>query len=809
MSVGRAGAGWVHHAPDAGLSGIEVSVDDVRFRPFDGGGAFGAGGTVEPSLELRLLPEVTDGVLRVAISSSHTRSRGIDPGVVTGLSEWRRLDLSRYAMPYGQTWWQKTTYSVAGDFWFSAHWVMEESNGSRWEAIQRANRGEQPFPAALRVLYEPDTSGACLPVREVLEVRFSKRLWDVVPMPRQAPSEYRDFLAGSVFVDLWGSHQVAELHHLLRTLRGIGGERQSYLVILQNWEVGGWDALLPDSVWMPDYPPNPAVGTAAELRSLCDLGNTMGRFGFRTNYRILRATSPSLKRGLAHHAVNASGKPLDYLRCSDWGPVAARQEDEIRRLFAPTASFTDQMTSGAAPWPWHDYAETDGSRSIRQTLAHQRALAALIKTTHSGPLGSETLIDGHLLGEYVDYGDFGVPKGHERLFSPEYKLRRLHHLSGFHGMGLMYRFYEMAPFKRFHSGTTTFKGDDQQLDDYRACEILFGNGAYICYDLANWRYYLTECLLIGRLQRHYVGRPVSQVLYWHDGRWQALGALVRGGLVPDIVPWHPQTPAYGRIRIEYEDGLQVVVNRLAEELSVGLGAGQVVVLPRSGWAAWRDDGSLTAFSGYWPETQHRVDYLQDEGAEVRYLDPRGERILGVAEATLWRSGTIALSARLERGEVMLDGRRVRLSLPQAAPVRQLRFEFDPEAERWCPVRGILSAESRNGALALRLIAPGAYIRSPALALDGERVKAVEIRMRIDVDIAKPGGLYFTTAEHPNVWSDKLMNFAVHDDGLYHTYRLAAFSHPKWRGQTITGLRLDPVRGASSGTVEIDWIRGAE
>jgi len=347
LNVGEA---RVLYNEDAGFSGLEVTMNGVRFRPFVGAGAVGADGKVDPSLPVDIQADVDGGALRLTMTSASPQARGLDPGLVEGLGEWRRLDLSRYTEPYGQAWWPKTTYSVEGDFWFTAHWVLEESDGTSWAARDQRNHGSGPFPAATAVEYAPDTAGQYLPIHEVLRLRFSRRLWDVVPAPRQQPSEYRDFLTRAVFVDLWGGQSAAEVRHFLEVLGLAGRGRVPLYTILQNWSVGGWDALLPDSMWLPDYPPNPSAGTVEALRELCAFGKTLGRFGFRTNYRILREASPSFRAGLAHHAVDREGKPLEYVRPADWLAVAGRAESEIHEALAPNASFTDQMTSGAAPW---------------------------------------------------------------------------------------------------------------------------------------------------------------------------------------------------------------------------------------------------------------------------------------------------------------------------------------------------------------------------------------------------------------------------------------------------------------------------
>jgi len=439
---------------------------------------------------------------------------------------------------------------------------------------------------------------------------------------------------------------------------------------------------------------------------------------------------------------------------------------------------------------------------MRRTLQHQQALARLIKDSHGGPLGSESLADQHLLGEFVDTGDFDVKDGHHRLFSPEYKLRRLQHLSGFHGMGLMYRFYEMPPFERFHSGTTTFNDDPAQLDDYRACEVLYGNGGYVCEGFANWRYYLTEVLLIGNLQRHYSGQPVEEVRYRQGDRWATLEELVEAGVVPETAPWNPQTEAFARTWIGYANGLQVMVNRSDAPLDIGDG----IVLPQSGWAAFMPDGSLSAFSAWWPGTQQRADYLRDDEAGIEYLDPRGQEIKGVRQPTLWERGQVVLTADFDANALTAGGRELRLEPPE--PIRtDLAFGFEEGLEGWRPTRGFLRAEAREGVLELRVIAEDPFLTSPPLAVSAEEVTAIEVRMRVDGGPAgNSGGLFFTTRESPNWSGAKRVSFEVTADGQWRVYRIDVAGHPDWKG-TVTRLRLDPIETGSEAAIGIDALEG--
>ena len=229
-------------------------------------------------------------------------------------------------------------------------------------------------------------------------------------------------------------------------------------------------------------------------------------------------------------------------------------------------------------------------------------------------------------------------------------------------------------------------------------------------------------------------------------------------------------------------------------------------MPRYGWVAWQRDGTLLAFSAHWPGTTHRVDFLRDDRASLQYLDPRGEETLGVSTITLWEKGEAVVQAYPPGNRLVVAGRAMALKPAEPEPVTTLAFEFDAGLCGWVPTRGILSAEQHDGSLRLRVVAPGAHMRSPRLRAAADPVKAIHVRMSIRADDVRAGGLYFTTEQYPNIWNDKLVNFEVTADGEFHTYRLNVSAHPKWRGQTLTGLRLDPLRGATEADVEIDFIR---
>ncbi|HOS95383.1 MAG TPA: hypothetical protein PLQ54_18875, partial [Armatimonadota bacterium] len=497
-------------------------------------------GPVTVGYRLAVWPEGDS--LRVRVQSDSPLGRGVTAGRVLCSGAWRRYDLTRTQEAYGQDWWTQTNYLVDEDTFFSAEWMLEGSRASGSEAPDPTDSGRGPFAAAPVLTYTPLTDGTIPAIDETLVLRVGHRLADAMPRPRQRPSEYKAEMARMVYLDLWGG-SARDLAHTLALMEAATGGRRPFLTILQPWETGGWDALLPDSIRLPAYGPDPKVGSVEDLRDLADVGKRLGRFGFRTNYMVLRANSPSYIEGRARFALGPDGVPKWHTSPADWAHLAARQEREIRALWRPSASFTDQLTSGAAPGAWLDFdaAHKPTTGTLGDALERMRGMARAIKEVHHGPLGSESLMDQYLLGEFVDFGDFGIMDGYHRVTCPEYHLRVMRDFTTFFGMGLHYRFVENAPYPEFHKGKCRFWTDRTQQDDYRCMEVLYGNGAYLAYDDGTpWTYVLTELLLVANLQDYYAGARASAVEYLEQGRWQSLEDLIRAGYTYPVSPFGTQ-----------------------------------------------------------------------------------------------------------------------------------------------------------------------------------------------------------------------------------------------------------------------------
>jgi len=742
------------------------------------------------AVNFRVKLSAIDDSLIIEFSANNQSIRGMASPKLATDGEWRRLDVSQYGLAYGQPWYQKATY--AEGLWCWAFWTLEEGNASEWKATDALNAGEGNVCLAPDAIYLPNTEDQYQPLREKFSLRISDRLWDAVPPLPNPPSPYREELAESVFIDMWGTRPAEERLHFLKTLAEVTCGYTKCYTVLQNWQAAGFDALLPDSIRMPDYPPNPTVGTVKELEKICSAGKRLGRFAFRTNYQLLRDNAPSAIEGSARPALKEDASANWHTKQHDLTRLAVRQEMEIANLFGSNAPFTDQLSSGGPASAFLDFDPSiESGNTMREIAKAQRSFAEYLQMKYDGPLGSEKLNAEYLLGRWVATGDFSVIEGHNRLVSPDYKLRRIHQLSMFHGMGLMYRFFEMPPFHNFHKGKRKWETDQELHDSYRCMEVLFGNGGYVFAPHVPWDYVLTECLLIGRLQQHYALQPVSEIYYQQDDEWLTLEQLVRNGFRMNTEPWLPKNEEFGRVRVEYANGLTVVANRLGEPLPVDVEEGKQIVLPKHGWVAWSPE--ILAYSAHYPGSEHRIDYLLEKDSGLKFINPREQVVEGVDKITLFEKDEIIMQADVAKGTATVNGKSLSLHLPRPASAKKLEFDFTKGKQGWKPEYGILTEKETKDGWELHLATSGPYLISPPLSLNADDIEEIIISMRVTK--GNWGKLYFMTESDPRISEDQTIYFKFQPSDSIQTIRICPSQHSRWNGQTITGFRFDPVKDA--------------
>jgi hypothetical protein len=741
------------------------------------------------------------GEFVVKLFSTDGRFDAALPGKVTKAGRWVGLDLSQYAMAYSQPQHPKTYYLAGPGLFLCAWWDAEVAHASQqdWpDALCHPRSGEGPFAPASTMKYVAGPDGRHANLREALHVRVARHLWDAALPSLCRPSEYGREMVGLVYLDDWSGQSTGDMKHMLGVLKRLAWPHVGFLSIVQNWEAGGFDALLPDSMWMPDYPPNPVVGSVEKLRAVTEAGKALGRFGFRTNYMLLREQAPSRVRKLVDFAQGSDGKPSWYTQPSRWEAMARRQETEIVGLFGSSASFTDQLGSGGVGGYLDFNRAAGGDGTMASAVAHQHALARLIKETCHGPLGTESMIQQDLMGYYCDFGDYGIMDGHDRLFTPEYKLRRLQGLTVNYGCGLYYRFFEMPPCPRFHANQLDLWTDPALMDDYRCCEVLLGNGGYICWPCP-WPYAITEAILVGRLQKHYGLAPVASVEYETHGAWKSLEEMVRGGFCLESRTWVGKQNELGRIRVVYGNGLTVIGNRLPQAMKVTVPGGPLV-LPQYGWVAFRHNGSFLAYSAFWPGTEHRVDFLEEGRGGLRLLNPRGATLEGASTIRLWKGGkggTLLWSVDPVAGVASLNHERLVLKRPAPAPLADLSVDFSRGLHGWQPVAGVLQTEKTAGGVKLAIASSDPQICSPPLWLTGHADDV--LLLRLSTDAGTLGQLYFSTTADP-MSERQVMLFHPTPDGQPRTIEIPIGRHAGWAGHRITAIRLDPIHGPASATV---------
>ena len=538
------------------------------------------------------------------------------------------------------------------------HWDGDWSNGCR--LAHRLNPKHNFLvnrpPTSCDVFYALLKDGSRPRLKERFVICVATSMWEALFPVENKPSEFRSELAEMLFFDHWEKGMNESGFRLgkfaLEWLARVTAGRMKFFTIVETWGSGGFDDSNPDAYRIPDHAePFPQAGTKQELKDYIQFGKTVGRFGLRCNYMGATDKSWSIRQGLVKRAVDRKGQPAWYTSFHSVKPLVKRQETDIKTDFATTAVWHDQWASiGSGGAVVNFDPEVPGAGTICAVRRDVREICKWTKKFYSAPLGSESFISEWLIGEYCDVADFGIFDAHSRYdFTPEYKLRRLHHLTTFYGMGLGGRYF-CGPGSGvegwIHRGNMRYANDTEGVDGYRGCEILYGNGAYLCFFAREGMglrliHALTECFTVGVAQRYYVLQPVDYVQYGKDGRWKTLDRIIpAASSLADVNSW------YKRFHIRYANGCHVWVNRDEQALIVKTSDNRQFELPKNGWLIYTEDGNLTAYTAIIDDPvvagyRRRVDFCEDKKRRIRYVNPRKAlQYMGVKHPTVWLDGKV-------------------------------------------------------------------------------------------------------------------------------------------------------------------------
>jgi len=442
-------------------------------------------------------------------------------------------------------------------YFLSAYFDWTLSNASRFEKVSEPY-SEQSFHFSQMAFYEPDTAATRHPLHEVVYFTVSKKLADVLPSIPNPPSPYRERLAGVTVVDFWSENNFLENERLILELskRGL----QNLLAIRHPWQRCGYDDCYPSVL-----PAREEWGGDPALRSLSKAAADAGYlFALHENYVDFYQNSDlwspddvalepqgSWRKAWFNESTGRQSYLLSPQRAVE---IAAQFSPEIHRRYHTTAAFLDVHTA-IPPWEKTDYNHRyEAGGRFSAVFEAYRELLSFLRETHEGPVlgegGAHFIYAGYVDGVQAEFQEnFGAGMNVPPIV--DFALLRLHPLMVNYGVG----YY---PYYFSQNGEPKWEG--YTLDDhyhYMATEIAFCHAAYVdtpeLFETPEkWLQWVErEVRLVSPIHlRCALAKPV-RIVYHVEGQMVGIEQAVVDGQV-----W--------QVLVEYDNGLQIYVNRHAE-----------------------------------------------------------------------------------------------------------------------------------------------------------------------------------------------------------------------------------------------------
>jgi hypothetical protein len=419
--------------------------------------------------------------------------------------------------------------------------------------------------------YDALTDGTRIPVSETAYYAVSPNPDDVVPTPIGSISPYRTTMANIAVIDYWGG-DAAGLSDTLSDQNTYGLSK--YLVIIHNWQHGGYDQQLPSVL-----PANDFIGGNSALRKLSATTKTLGELlALHENYVDFYPNGPLYNQ--SEIAVTSDGKPIPAWMWPGhisflMTPVvmhkyASSISSQVHEQIGTTASYLD-VHSSIPPFIHTDHqAARTGSGKFQTMIVCQRDLWQLMRDIHKGPVLGEGnnhwYWSGMLDGVEAQFGT-GVAQD-EAEWAPlfvDFDLLKIHPRQINHGMGYL---------ERWLPTEGTAQPTVMQLDDYRMQEIAFGHSAFISNNSStlNLPFMWQEHNLVIPVASKYAKAKVRSIEYEVDGHLLSSGAAIAAGC------------KFDRVKIGYDNGLTIWCNSRAEPWKISVRE-ESIQLPQFGWAA--------------------------------------------------------------------------------------------------------------------------------------------------------------------------------------------------------------------------------
>jgi Family of unknown function (DUF5696) len=411
-----------------------------------------------------------------------------------------------------------------------------------------------------RASYLALTDGRRNLLRERAVFSAAGNLDEVLPNIPNPPSPFLGTLSDRIVLDVWGG-RYTDIARNFEILSSYGIKH--CVALVHDWQRSGYDNALPTHL-----PAAADKGGDAGMKTLVATGTRLGYLvalhenyvDYYPNYDHFRETDIALdSSGKRQHAWYNPGTNIQSFAVAPGAilRLAATQSEEIHRRFGTNACYLD-VHSAVPPWFHVDQrAGEEGAGMFQRVWDVHRQLWDYERKTHQGPVFGEGnnhwYWSGDLDGVEAQFGS-GWPgeAGREAPLLVDFDLLKIHPLQLNHGMGYYERWWRKSEWGPIPPMVI--------LDQYRMQEVAFGHAGFL--GASTWSSvplaWLEHHLMTPLMARFTRAKPV-QISYEWNGKWVDATEMARQD---------SDSNAWQRVRVQYDNGLQITTNQRQESLLV-------------------------------------------------------------------------------------------------------------------------------------------------------------------------------------------------------------------------------------------------
>jgi len=500
--------------------------------------------------------------------------------------------------------------------------------------------------------YRPDLNGVSRAIRETFYVTLSTEPLDPLPSLQRPPAPFRRDLERRIALDFFSEAPYAEDERILRLLHHYG--LHDVLLIYRNWQQFGYERRDP-----LHYPANPERGTNEEFRQMLHTAADNGWLpALREEYSTMAVDSPYFSKQViaswwdGKPRMGRGGRPsITAHRMLEFARLEATK---IRHNYPTRAAFVDGHTAWNPEACYRQVDAVPGSPAGTEGRAVQHVGAVLdfLRETYDGPVIGASGAGPSRFDTFAAGMAEGVIRavdgGADAPLIVDYELQEVRpSLIGI-GAGTYRQFCGLATGERVDISR-------MDTDAYRITEIALGHTGYV----GNYRMKpgphgpafpggasvaaVREYYLLRSLQELAFDAPVRAVRYRFGPRMLSLREALLGN--------HDLRQA--QLRIEYENGLTVWINRHRRDVWTVDASGERWELPPNGFVALSPQDRFIAYSAL--VAGQRADYCRSEA--YTFLDTRSPQPRSLEGITTDGSVALLHSEVADRRDIVLVGAR--------------------------------------------------------------------------------------------------------------------------------------------------------